>query len=102
MTKRSYVEAVLAGFDAAGVSPCMTTGTKDASHKIARNGLQTSEVPDKPNVHVRLLLSIDRRESADAAMDTVGTYHLPLNSTEHVFIETEIPKFTLHRSRGCD
>ncbi|CAM6098336.1 unnamed protein product [Calypogeia fissa] len=59
MTKRSYVEAVLAGFEAAGVSPC------------SKNGLQRSEVQAKPNRHVRLLLSIDRRESAEAAMDTV-------------------------------
>lgn len=45
MTKRSYMESVKVGLDiAAPVSP----------------------------IHVRLILSIDRRETTEAAMDTVS------------------------------
>jgi adenosine deaminase len=75
MTKRSYVEAVLSGFEAAGVSPCLETGTKDSSQRMTIE--RRSDVQDKPKIYVRLLLSIDRRESAEAAMDTVRTYFSP-------------------------
>ncbi|KAG6554768.1 hypothetical protein Mapa_003787 [Marchantia paleacea] len=54
MSKRSYVEAVFAGFEAAGVM-----------YKT------DCDVQDGHRMHVRLLLSIDRRENAEAAMNTV-------------------------------
>ncbi|KAL2643694.1 hypothetical protein R1flu_011281 [Riccia fluitans] len=55
MSKRSYVEAVLAGFEAAEVS----YNTKEEDSR------------SKHLMQVRLLLSIDRRESTEEAMETV-------------------------------
>ncbi|KAL3696727.1 hypothetical protein R1sor_010803 [Riccia sorocarpa] len=54
MSKRSYIEAVLAGFDDAGVS-----------YDTKQDG------GSRHSMQVRLLLSIDRRESTAAAMETV-------------------------------
>ncbi|XP_024528011.1 adenosine deaminase-like protein [Selaginella moellendorffii] len=53
MTKRSYVEAVLAGITKANLVLC-------ENHQLHAHGIQ-----------VRLLLSIDRRETTDQAIETV-------------------------------
>ncbi|KAL9243521.1 hypothetical protein vseg_017396 [Gypsophila vaccaria] len=75
MTKRSYMEAVIAGLrrvctvdiDCASTdvdSKKETSSCLDSSSKTS-NGLL------RKKIYVRLLLSIDRRETLDAAMETV-------------------------------
>ena len=56
MTKRSYMEAVKAGMDLAAPSS---------------------------SIHVRLILSIDRKETTDAGMDTVSTSFAVLDFSIH-------------------
>jgi hypothetical protein len=56
MTKRSYMESVKAGMDLAA--------------------------PSSP-IHVRLMPSIDRKETTEAAMETVSTSLAVLDSTFH-------------------
>ncbi|KAH7293814.1 hypothetical protein KP509_28G043800 [Ceratopteris richardii] len=64
MTKRSYVEAVLAGLKAVETVEVISN-----TSEIQQNGLVMTR--PKESIHVRLLLSIDRRESTEAAMETV-------------------------------
>lgn len=71
MTKKSYMEAVVEGLRAVNAVDIdfgqkLDTGTPEISSN--RNSICE---PKKTKIYVRLLLSIDRRESADAAMETV-------------------------------
>ncbi|MCO5592069.1 hypothetical protein L7F22_046063 [Adiantum nelumboides] len=64
MTKRSYVEAVLAGLKAVETVQVFS-GSLNNHQKLLRTN------SSRPIIHVKLLLSIDRRESTEAAIDTV-------------------------------
>lgn len=71
MSKRSYIEAVVKGFKAVSAvevdfSSC-TTGSP--LNPACRNN--TCAGTAKKKIYVRLLLSIDRRESTEAAIETV-------------------------------
>ncbi|KAG8385716.1 hypothetical protein BUALT_Bualt03G0074100 [Buddleja alternifolia] len=73
MSKRSYLEAVLEGLR------YVNSVEVDLSHKLKPDiSTQSHAVDDKCNgtgskkIYVRLLLSIDRRETAEAAMETVN------------------------------
>ncbi|KAI5059082.1 hypothetical protein GOP47_0025401 [Adiantum capillus-veneris] len=64
MTKRSYVEAVLAGLKAVEAVQVIS-GSQENHKKVLGTTLS------RPIIYVQLLLSIDRRESTEAAIDTV-------------------------------
>ncbi|MCO5603661.1 hypothetical protein L7F22_057812 [Adiantum nelumboides] len=64
MTKRSYVEAVLAGLKAVETVQVFS-GSLNNHQKLLRTNFS------RPIIHVKLLLSIDRRESTEAAIRTV-------------------------------
>eukprot|EP00850_Spirogloea_muscicola_P002263 SM000008S22352 [mRNA] locus=s8:1203573:1214035:+ [translate_table: standard] len=69
ITKKSYIEAVLAGLRG-GIS---SMSSRDCSSSTAVGHEDSLGIPreTKMDIQVQLLLSIDRRESADAAMETV-------------------------------
>lgn len=68
MSKRSYVEAVLKGLSIASVDVDFIPHCEDSKSLF-------SSLPPighvRKRIYVRLLLSIDRRETAEAAMETV-------------------------------
>lgn len=73
MSKRSYVEAVLEGIRSVNsvevdLSGELKTDAFAHSHSVdgLRNGIGSKKI------YVRLLLSIDRRETTEAAMETVS------------------------------
>lgn len=71
MSKRSYVEAVVNGLRAVTTvdvdfSSCTTEGPLNP---VCRNNACTGAA--KKKIYVRLLLSIDRRETTEAAIETV-------------------------------
>lgn len=73
MTKRSYVEAVLTGLKAVETvqvigGPIFQAERPDGPRDL---GTQIEGKKGKPEIYVKLLLSIDRRESTEAAMETV-------------------------------
>ena len=74
MTKRSYMEAVMEGLKAVS-----TVDVAFAPHNVdagsLRESLPINDACDgkRKKIYVRLLLSIDRRESTAAAMETVCT-----------------------------
>ncbi|XP_057858615.1 N6-mAMP deaminase [Cryptomeria japonica] len=73
MSKRSYVEAVLAGFKAVETVKAIhlpSDGNIQYPDEVTHKN-STSEGPRMQQIFVRLLLSIDRRESLDGAMETV-------------------------------
>ncbi|KAI3718739.1 hypothetical protein L6452_19621 [Arctium lappa] len=63
MSKRSYMEAVVEGLRSASSSLDINFASDDPERSSART---------KKKIYVRLLLSIDRRESTAAAMETVN------------------------------
>ncbi|KAK4439317.1 N6-mAMP deaminase [Sesamum alatum] len=72
MSKRSYIEAVLEGIRS------VNSVEVDLSHKLNMDTSAYSHAMDdvcngteRKKIYVRLLLSIDRRETAEAAMETV-------------------------------
>eukprot|EP00252_Welwitschia_mirabilis_P011204 TRINITY_DN25227_c0_g1_i1.p1 TRINITY_DN25227_c0_g1~~TRINITY_DN25227_c0_g1_i1.p1 ORF type:complete len:380 (-),score=91.22 TRINITY_DN25227_c0_g1_i1:542-1681(-) len=70
MSKRSYVDAVLNGIkEAEAVEPIFVPFEDDIQNTLA-NIPQNGRVKTK-QIYVRLLLSIDRRETLDGAMETV-------------------------------
>ncbi|XP_052183598.1 N6-mAMP deaminase isoform X2 [Diospyros lotus] len=73
MTKQSYIEAVLKGLsDVATVDvdlACQDLSTKNSVDSCAISNLCDGTTRKK--IYVRLLLSIDRRESTESAMETV-------------------------------
>eukprot|EP01018_Ginkgo_biloba_P003531 Gb_00816 [translate_table: standard] len=73
MSKRSYIEAVLAGFKAVETVEAIFLSSNESIPSLSE-GVQfndTSKGPRIRQIYVRLLLSIDRRESSDGAMETV-------------------------------
>lgn len=69
MSKRSYMEAVLKGIRSVNsVEVDLNTDASSHSHFVGDfcNGSGSKKI------YVRLLLSIDRRETAEAAMETVS------------------------------
>lgn len=71
MTKRSYMEAVLEGLKGVDVVN-VDLGAREIEARYSSlidnaNGLIT-----RRKIYVRLLLSIDRRETTEAAMETVS------------------------------
>uniref|UniRef100_A0A0C9RW55 TSA: Wollemia nobilis Ref_Wollemi_Transcript_9671_1593 transcribed RNA sequence n=1 Tax=Wollemia nobilis TaxID=56998 RepID=A0A0C9RW55_9CONI len=73
MSKRSYVEAVLAGFKAVETVEAIYLPS-DGSIQFPGEVVQQNNVCRGSRMHqifVRLLLSIDRRDSLDGAMETV-------------------------------
>lgn len=69
MSKRSYMEAVLEGIRSVNsVEVDLNTDASSHSHFVGDlcNGSGSKKI------YVRLLLSIDRRETAEAAMETVS------------------------------
>lgn len=80
MSKRSYIEAVLEGLRAiSSVDVCFIPHSEEL--KNHSNPISVSAINDKCNentrkkIFVRLLLSIDRRETTEAAMETVSLIH---------------------------
>eukprot|EP00850_Spirogloea_muscicola_P005382 SM000024S07844 [mRNA] locus=s24:792718:802523:- [translate_table: standard] len=69
ITKKSYIEAVLAGLRG-GISS-MSSRDCSSSTAVGHEDLLGMSSETKMDIQVQLLLSIDRRESADAAMETV-------------------------------
>ncbi|WCJ20249.1 adenosine/AMP deaminase family protein [Euphorbia peplus] len=69
MSKRSYMEAVLEGIrKVTEVEVNLTSHKWDAKTSVDSLPLNDTK---RRKIHVRLLLSIDRRESTEAAMETV-------------------------------
>ncbi|XP_065879337.1 N6-mAMP deaminase-like [Euphorbia lathyris] len=69
MTKRSYMEAVVKGLrEVTEVEVNLTSHNWDAKNSM--NSIPLNDTKRR-KIHVRLLLSIDRRESTEAAMETV-------------------------------
>lgn len=73
MTKRSYIEAVINGIrsadtvDVTFIASDVINGNSIKS--VPKNGICLNE---KKKIYVRLLLSIDRRETTEAALETVN------------------------------
>lgn len=69
MTKRSYMEAVIKGLRAV-TTVDVDFGCHDMESDGSINDVCSGSPPRK-KIYVRLLLSIDRRESTASAMETV-------------------------------
>eukprot|EP00850_Spirogloea_muscicola_P001660 SM000006S19425 [mRNA] locus=s6:588855:599099:- [translate_table: standard] len=69
ITKKSYIEAVLAGLHC-GISST-SSSERSSSTEVGHEDMLGMPRETKMGIRVQLLLSIDRRESADAAMETV-------------------------------
>jgi hypothetical protein len=72
MTKRSYVEAVIDGFKAVETARVIFETQRDGKAMEKFEHDHESGVDLKSTIHVKLLLSIDRRESTQSAIETVG------------------------------
>lgn len=73
MSKCSYMEAVLEGIrsvDSVEVDLSGKPNTDASAHSHSEDGLCNRT--GRKKIYVRLLLSIDRRETAEAAMETVS------------------------------
>lgn len=81
MSKRSYIEAVLEGLRAVSSVDVDFNPHCEELKNLSNPVLPVSGTNDKCNanarkkVFVRLLLSIDRRETTEAAMETVSVMH---------------------------
>lgn len=74
ITKRSYIEAVLAGLEAFSTASCARTRPASPPATAAAErpaGAAARPLAPPARLEVRLLLSIDRREGAAAAAETV-------------------------------
>lgn len=77
MSKRSYIEAVLEGLRAVSsvdvaFIPYSEEELRDLSNPIHSATNNKCNENTRKKIFVRLLLSIDRRETAEAAMETVS------------------------------
>lgn len=71
MSKRSYVEAVLDGLKAVNaVDVSLVPSYKESEHSLKPITINGT-CKERGRIHVRLLLSIDRRETTASAMETV-------------------------------
>eukprot|EP00250_Pteridium_aquilinum_P026506 c33112_g1_i1 orf=44-1195(+) len=103
MTKRSYVEAVLAGLKAVETVQVNASNFQSLQKEVG-------EIQTRPNMYVKLLLSIDRRESTEAAIDTVqlalqmrsfGVVGIDLSGNPRVGDwKTFVPALNLAREQG--
>ncbi|KAH7427991.1 hypothetical protein KP509_10G070500 [Ceratopteris richardii] len=103
MTKKSYVEAVFAGLKAVETVQVISN-----SLDVKQNGLEMER--SKRIIHVRLLLSIDRRENTEAAIETVqlaldmqkfGVVGIDLSGNPRVGDwKTFLPALKLAREKG--
>ncbi|KAJ0016913.1 hypothetical protein Pint_10919 [Pistacia integerrima] len=72
MSKRSYMEAVLEGLRAITVVDVdFVPRSIDVSSPVTTMNMDTFSGTARKKIYVRLLLSIDRRESTEAALETV-------------------------------
>lgn len=73
MTKRSYMEAVIEGLKAvSAVDVAFVSHDADAGIGLGSVPVNdTCNGTGRKKIYVRLLLSIDRRETTEAAMETV-------------------------------
>jgi len=73
MSKRSYMEAVIQGLrDVASVDVHFVSRTEQAPSSLNSRSTENSfNGSAKKKIYVRLLLSIDRRETTVAALETV-------------------------------
>lgn len=74
MSKRSYMEAVVDGLrtvDAVDVS-LISSYQNPENSRVSPSVNGTCEGKERRKIHVRLLLSIDRREPTASAMETVS------------------------------
>jgi len=78
MSKHSYIEAVLEGLRAVSLVDLGFIPLSEEIKNYSNPILSVSATDDKSNentrkkIFVRLLLSIDRRETTEAAMETVS------------------------------
>ena len=72
MTKKSYVEAVLNGFKAVETVKVLFDMQRGGEIVEKSENDHKNKAEIKSIIHVKLLLSIDRRESTQSAIDTVG------------------------------
>lgn len=112
MTKRSYVEAVLDGLKAVETARVLFDPKYKTQSSSNSENQQTKaeEKRNKPNIYVKLLLSIDRRESTEAAIDTVqlamemqsfGVIGVDLSGNPRVGDwQTFLPALNLARKQG--
>lgn len=73
MSKRSYIEAVVEGLRAVSTVE-VDFASCESGTGVATNSFCKSDTCDgtvRKKIFVRLLLSIDRRETTEAAMETV-------------------------------
>lgn len=81
MSKRSYIEAVLEGLRAVSSVDVAFTPYSEELTSLSNPVLSvTNDICNgsmRKKIFVRLLLSIDRRETAEAAMETVS-YNAPV------------------------
>ncbi|KAG9454104.1 hypothetical protein H6P81_007008 [Aristolochia fimbriata] len=72
MTKRSYMEAVIKGLRAVdSVDVSLVPFDEDSITSLVSPSINCLEKDKRRKIYVRLLLSIDRRETTEAAMETV-------------------------------
>lgn len=103
MTKRSYVEAVLAGLRAVETVQVISSNFETSQTVVEDKGT-------KPNIYVKLILCIDRHESTEAAIDTVqlalqmqrfGIVGIDLSGNPHFGDwKTFVPAFNLAKEQG--
>lgn len=73
MTKHSYMEAVIEGLRRVDAVDVNFTSTNNGVGRTVKSSLMSGTYNGLPRkkIYVRLLLSIDRRETLEAAMETV-------------------------------
>lgn len=72
MSKRSYMEAVLEGLrDITAVDVDFVPHSMDVSSPVTTMNMDTFNGTARKKIYVRLLLSIDRRENTETALETV-------------------------------
>lgn len=78
MTKDSYMKAVMQGLNNVDEVEVVLNSTQTSSNEEPETVINSfgNEIKQTRKIHVRILLSIDRRQTTESAMETVC---LPLN-----------------------
>lgn len=76
MSKRSYMEAVLEGIRSVKSIEIDLSDRHKLNADTTANSRCVNNGTGRKKIFVRLLLSIDRRETAEAAMETVSSYNV--------------------------
>lgn len=76
MSKRSYMEAVLEGIRSVKSIEIDLSDKHKLNTDTSANCHFVNNGTESKKIYVRLLLSIDRRETAEAAMETVSSYNV--------------------------